>query len=324
MLESVVRCRALHASTDERPGASRALSSHDTSTLAPARRARLSRHRRVLPDRGPIRGGLAPQPPASGRDQSRHHAGLDRIVFDFRGSVPSRRTARYVARLIADPSGHTIPVAGRAILRLTFASAQAHTGSGHGTAPARLAFALPNVVTVVRSGDFEGVVSYGIGLTQRAPVHVFTLTRPSRVVIDVGTPFRTVYRRLYLFNERRFAANTPPFVTGVLRALPARTPATGLMDRLFAGPTSAETRAGLRLRASGATGFTGLSITGSVARIRLTGGCSSGGSTATIAQEVFPTLKQLPGVRYVKIYDPAGHTEHPAGARDSIPFCLEP
>jgi hypothetical protein len=253
-----------------------------------------------------------------------HHARLDRIVFDFAGPVPSRRMARYVARLIADPSGHTVPVAGRVVLQLTFASALAHTRTGHPTAPRRRTFALPNVITVVQSGDFEGVVSYGIGLARRAPVHVFALTRPSRVVIDAGTPFRTIHRRLYFFNQRRFAANTPPFVTSVLRAVPARTPATGLMDQLFAGPTSSEARAGLRLRASGATGFTGLSIIGSIARIRVTGGCSSGGSTATIAQAILPTLKQLPGVRYVKIYDPAGHTEHPTGARDSIPFCLEP
>jgi hypothetical protein len=129
---------------------------------------------------------------------------------------------------------------------------------------------------------------------------------------------------VYFFNQRRFTANTPPFVTSVLRPVPARTPATGLMDRLFAGPTAREAGGGLRVLSSGASGFTGLSISGSIARIRLTGGCSSAGSTATIAQEILPTLKRLPGVRFVKIFDPAGHTEHPTGARDSIPSCLEP
>ena len=73
----------------------------------------------------------------------------------------------------------------------------------------------------------------------------------------------------------------------------------------------------------GATGFTGLSITGRVARVRLTGGCSSGGSTFTIADEAYPTLKQFATVDFVKIYDPAGHTERPSGSSDSIPFCLE-
>jgi hypothetical protein len=29
-------------------------------------------------------------------------------------------------------------------------------------------------------------------------------------------------------------------------------------------------------------------------------------------------------VDWLKIYGPAGHTEHPFGATDSIPACLEP
>jgi hypothetical protein len=96
------------------------------------------------------------------------------------------------------------------------------------------------------------------------------------------------------------------------------------MDRLFAGPTEAELTSGLRLQQSRATGLTGLSIAGLIARLRLTGGCSSGGSTFTIADEIYPTLKQFATVDFVKIYDPAGHTERPAGSNDSIPACFEP
>jgi len=44
----------------------------------------------------------------------------------------------------------------------------------------------------------------------------------------------------------------------------------------------------------------------------------------TIANEIMPTLKQFSSVRWVKIYDPAGHTERPTGHTDSIPTCLEP
>ena len=54
------------------------------------------------------------------------------------------------------------------------------------------------------------------------------------------------------------------------------------------------------------------------------GKLSSGGSTFTIANEIMPTLKQLPGVHWVKIYDQKGHTERPFGHSDSIPFSLEP
>ena len=102
------------------------------------------------------------------------------------------------------------------------------------------------------------------------------------------------------------------------------TPAVGLMDRLFAGPVPAERADGLRLVRSGATGFTDLRISDGIARVQLTGGCDSGGSTVTIAGEIMPMLRQLASVRWVKIYGPAGHTERPNGRVDSIPTCLEP
>ena len=96
------------------------------------------------------------------------------------------------------------------------------------------------------------------------------------------------------------------------------------MTALFAGPTEAEYKRGLRFVASGADGFTNLSIRSGVARVRLTGGCRSGGSTFTVANEIRPTLKQFASIRYVKVLDPLGRTERPTGSSDSIPECLEP
>lgn len=253
-----------------------------------------------------------------------HHPGYDRVVFRFSGPVPARRSVRYVTRLIADPSGRRIAIPGRGILEVSLSRAEAHTSTGAGSAPDRVAFALPNVMIAVRSGDFESVVSYGIGLVARESFHVFTLTNPSRVVIDVATPFRTTPKRVYFLNRANFSVGREPYFTSVLRSVPVTTPAIGLMDRLFAGPTPFEASRSLAFLASRATGFTGLSISGGVARVRLTGGCSSGGSTASIADEIGPTLKQLPTVRWVKLYDPAGHTEDPTGLTDSRPSCLEP
>lgn len=253
-----------------------------------------------------------------------HSAGRDRVVFDFAGTIPAHRSVTYVKRLIADPKGTAMPLAGRAILAVRFDQAAAHTDTGQLSAPTRVVFSLPNVIAVVRSGDFEGVLSYGIALARQTGFRVFSLGHPSRVVIDISTRFRTAPMRVYFFNDRRFAANTPPFVSAVTRPVSTAAPATGLMDRLFAGPTLRERSSGLRLLASRATGFTNLSVAAGIARIRLTGGCSSGGSTATLADEIAATLKQLPAVHWVKVYDPAGHTEEPFGQRDSIPTCLEP
>ena len=171
-----------------------------------------------------------------------HHPGYDRIVFEFSGPAPSRQHVRYVNRLIADPSGRPIPIAGRAILAASFFPATAQGGAASVTAPGRVAFALPNVMTVVRAGDFESVLSYGIGLAKRTTFHVFTLTNPSRVVIDIDTPFKTIPRKVYFENLPRFAMGTEPYVTAVLRRVLPGAPATGVMDRLFAGRLKPNTR----------------------------------------------------------------------------------
>lgn len=265
----------------------------------------------------------APSQPTLVAVRAAHHTGFDRVVFQFRGGLPARG-ARYVNRLIADGSGNTVRIAGRAILQVLFDNARSHTDSGSPTVPERTAYALPNVMTTVRSGDFEGVVTYGLGLAKRTSFHVSVLHNPARVVVDVRAAFRTVPRKVWFLDRQAFADNSPPFFVPRLRPVIPATPATGLLDRLFAGVLPAERAHGLRLLRSGATGFAIRSISDGIARVRLTGGCSSGGSTATIAGEIMPTLRNLPTVDWVKIYGPAGHTEHPFGHQDSIPTCLEP
>ena len=252
-----------------------------------------------------------------------HHPGYDRIVYEFRGGLPSSRHVAYVDELVGDPSGLPVRIAGRAILSVRFERAKAHDAGGS-TVPARKVYALPNIMTTVRAGDFEAVTTYGIGLAKKTSVHVFTLSRPSRVVIDIDAAFRTVKRKVYFFNRTNFVHGTPPYYSPRLRPVRPGTPATGVMDRLFAGPTSREKADGLALLLSQATGFSDLAIAGGVARVRLTGGCDSGGSTATVAGEIQPTLRQFASVDWVKILDPTGSTENPTGNTDSIPECLEP
>jgi hypothetical protein len=253
-----------------------------------------------------------------------HHPTYDRVVFDFTGGVPSTRSVRYVTQLIQDPSGLPKPIAGRAILAVTMSPTNAHNSVGTPTAPASIAFALPNVMTAVRAGDFEAVTTYGIGLASKEPFTVFTLRNPDRLVIDINAAFPTVFKSVWLFNQKRYLANTEPFFTPVVRPVQPMTPATGVMDRIFAGPTPAEFNSGLRTLLSKATGFANLRISDGIAYVRLTGGCGSGGSTVTIAGEIMPSLRQFSTVDFVKIFDPAWRTENPTGRSDSIPECLEP
>ena len=253
-----------------------------------------------------------------------HHAGFDRVVFDFRGGLPSSIRVHYVKRLIADGSGKRVRIAGRAILSVRLEPADAHNASGTPTAPRRVAFPLPNAMTAVRAGDFEAVTTYGIGLAKRTPFQVSTLRDPDRVVVDIKAGFRTVPRKVFFLDQDNFVDNQQPFFVARSRPVLPGTPARGVLDRLFAGPLNSERADGLRLLRSRATGVTGPDISDGVARARLRGGCSSGGSTVTVAGEIMPSLRQFASVDWVKIYDPQGNTETPTGHSDSIPTCLEP
>lgn len=276
--------------------------------------------------------GPAASPPVAATNQvativavrAAHHPGYDRIVFEFdRARAPSASVS-FVGALIGDFSGKKVPVAGRAIIRVVFTGAQAHTDSGRPTVDTNQAFALPNIMTLRPAGDFEATVTLGIGLAKRQPFHVHRLTRPGRVAIDVSTRFARTTRRVSFQDVENYRTGAEPYVRTVRRRVPSAYPATGLLDRIFAGPTNAEKADGLRLVRSRATGFSSVSVRNRIARLRLTGGCDSRGSTFTIANQIMPTLRRLGSVRWVKIYDPRGNTERPTGRSDSIPECLEP
>jgi hypothetical protein len=229
-----------------------------------------------------------------------HHPGFDRLVFQFRGPVPAHRIVRYVRKVIGDASGRPILVTGNARLEVRFSGATGHDQSGHSTyGPARRAFALPNLIQVVNAGDFEAHLGFGIGLARKEHVRVFTLASPSRVVIDVATPFRTVPVKVYLFKASAFASGHEPFTRPVGRPVIPPAVAAGALQRLFGGPTVPDMSSGLSLLRSEATGIRVLSIRDGVARVRLTGGCNVHGSTASIALEIVPTLKQFSSVHWV-------------------------
>ncbi|MBI4939189.1 MAG: hypothetical protein HY830_00390 [Actinobacteria bacterium] len=254
-----------------------------------------------------------------------HHPGYDRVVFEYTGKGPTAYTVKYVTTLVADGSGQKVPVAGRAILSVVMRDVDAHTVAGKVPTPLRQAFALKNVTSTVRSGDFEAVVSYGVGLQKKTAFHTHRLSSPARVVVDVTTPFTTVNRRVWFADSDKVAANVANPVTSVWRQVLPTTPATGVMDRIYAGPTKAEKAAGLFLQTSRTTGWTNLRISSDgIARVQLTGPCGDGSAVVTVASEIFPSLRQFSTVDHVKVYGPDGTTEYPTGHRDSIPECLEP
>ncbi|GIJ48127.1 hypothetical protein Val02_50130 [Virgisporangium aliadipatigenens] len=248
------------------------------------------------------------------------HGTFDRLVFEFDGPPPFDNEVRFVSQVVADGSGAPEPTAGDAFLRVTFYPATGHGDGLVGTfGPERRTFSLPNLIQVNAAGDYEAVLTFVVGLAQATAFRVTTLLVPSRIVIDVDRPARTVPVQVYFVDDaaqQRSRSVSRPVIP----------PATsrGALQRLFAGPTEDERKAGLRFVDSHAGGFAGVTIEDGVARVILTDGCACDGSTVSIANEIMPTLKQFPSVRFVKIFDPCGRTEQPVGQSDSVPISLEP
>ncbi|MEU8266850.1 hypothetical protein AB0B89_06740 [Sphaerisporangium sp. NPDC049002] len=115
------------------------------------------------------------------------HQGYDRVVIDLQGARTGY-TVGWVKQLIEDGSGEPIDVNGGAYLQATLTPASAHTPNGKptwGRTP-MLQPDLANVMSVVRVGDFEGVVTVAIVLRHRAGFRVSEQANPSRLVIDIA------------------------------------------------------------------------------------------------------------------------------------------
>jgi hypothetical protein len=255
--------------------------------------------------------------------QAQHVGNVDRVTFGFRNGLPPDVFLQWVDTLHRDGSGLPVRVAGSKVLMVVFNGAVAHDQDGT-TVRTRNTYALPNVITSVGAGDFEGTVTFGLGVQKRTSYTVKRLQNPDRVVVDVRAGFPTTTRRVWLVDREAVVSGDEPYVVPRQRTVPSVSPATGVLHALFAGPLPQERAAGLRLVRSRAWGFDDLRIADGIARVRLTRACGSGGSTVTVASEIAPTLRQFPTVDWVKIYAPGGQTQEPAGPIDSVPVCLEP
>jgi spore germination protein GerM len=148
-----------------------------------------------------------------------------------------------------------------------------------------------------------------------------TTTAPT----DTTTPVGSMIVQVFFVDEDAFNVGRPPYVVPVERESPAgEDPVRVALDELFAGPTADESAGGLVLVASEATGIAELRVEDGTAHVTLAGGCSSGGSTLTVAESIMATLRQFAAIQAVKIYDPEGETQAPDSPGDSVPECLEP
>lgn len=125
------------------------------------------------------------------------HDCYDRVTFEFKPQAgeaagPVAWHAAYEQPPITeDGSGHTVDVKGAAFLVVRFSASGADLSQESApatyTGPASLESAdTTRIRQVRRIGDFEGILTWVIGLDRQRPFSVTTQDGPSRVSVDVG------------------------------------------------------------------------------------------------------------------------------------------
>ena len=96
---------------------------------------------------------------------------FNRMSFTFTTAFPSYRFG-FVSDLVGDGSGQVITLDGQGVLKIVFTQAQAHDADGTSSTisqpPHHIGY--PLMTDFAQAGDFEGVLTYGIGIT-RAVTH---------------------------------------------------------------------------------------------------------------------------------------------------------
>ena len=112
-----------------------------------------------------------------------HQGSVDRVVFEFSDRVPGY-AVRYVNRPITeDASGRDVSVEGGAVLEVRMEPA---SGPSFTPATARVRGDTTAVTEVVRTGDFEAVLTWVLGVKTQRPFRLSTLSGPPRLVIEVA------------------------------------------------------------------------------------------------------------------------------------------
>jgi hypothetical protein len=117
------------------------------------------------------------------------HEGFDRVVFQF-GRVLPGYGVRYIKRPVRmDASGRVVAVQGAYVVRVRMSPAFDADLSKPGAprtyrGPIRVTLRTPEVVQLVRTGGFENVLTWVIGVRDRVDFRVIALSNPARIVID--------------------------------------------------------------------------------------------------------------------------------------------
>ncbi len=126
------------------------------------------------------------------------HDGFDRIVFDFGGALPGYSVEQF-AQPVTEPgiepfsecgSGRPVEIAGASFLVVRFSPAAAHdVDTGEPAFELReLTPGLPMLLEAQSTCDFEGEVTWVVGLSEETDFRVFELDVTIGLLVDVRHP----------------------------------------------------------------------------------------------------------------------------------------
>ena len=136
-----------------------------------------------------------------------------------------------------------------------------------------------------------------------------------------------MYREItvYFTDNKRLIAGRLPYEVAVKRFVSTSKPlVNSVLDEFFKGPSDVQRNQGLAVISNGFTGYSKVTSANGGVYVYLTGNCQSNGTLYNISRPLMASLKQLPEVQFVKIYDQFGYTREPSARLDSIPACLDP
>jgi hypothetical protein len=112
--------------------------------------------------------------------------GYDRFVMQFDSIIPTYTVKRQAKpEFTLGAGGQNVTLAGKAGVLVSVHSA---TGATTFSGPTDVAHPEYQVLVEARqTQDFEGYVSWGLGLSRAACMRVFTLQDPARLVVDFTT-----------------------------------------------------------------------------------------------------------------------------------------
>jgi hypothetical protein len=121
------------------------------------------------------------------------YEGLDRVGFQFRNHVPRYRIENVEPPLKEDGSGNVVQIKGNAFLVVRMEPASGfdlakNEGELVYKGPKRIdgsAAGTSLIQEVVRTGDFEAVLTWAIGLSDRVDFRVRTSSSPPRLIVDL-------------------------------------------------------------------------------------------------------------------------------------------